>query len=225
LSWAHDGFAANCGGVGHGRIAEDQRHAQSQGTRTPRARGMLELVKQGQLPYTPVILSWLSSQLDKPGRLITQAEVDQLVAASSKSSAGGGAGPRGRARVGVFAAVVERARKRLPVPPTFGASPSRGLPQGRFAEATSVAPQPSRRPEYLCVQLFGVRPHAVFADAAAAQLVLDQPQRLRLHGRRGRRWRGSVGPQSVPPRTLLVIDSRSTSIVHPPEPKTGWLPS
>jgi hypothetical protein len=25
------------------------------------------------------VLSWLSSQLDKPGRLITQAEVDQLV--------------------------------------------------------------------------------------------------------------------------------------------------
>ena len=48
---------------------------------------MTELLKKGKLPYTPPVLSWLSKQLDKPGRLITQAEVDQLVAASSKSSA------------------------------------------------------------------------------------------------------------------------------------------
>lgn len=40
---------------------------------------MLELVKKGKLPYTPVVMSWLSGQLDKPSRLITQAEVDQLV--------------------------------------------------------------------------------------------------------------------------------------------------
>jgi hypothetical protein len=40
---------------------------------------MLEILKAGKLPYTPPVLSWLSSQLDKPGRLITQAEVDQLV--------------------------------------------------------------------------------------------------------------------------------------------------
>jgi hypothetical protein len=41
---------------------------------------MLEILKAGKLPYTPPVLSWLSSELDKPGRLITQAEVDQLVA-------------------------------------------------------------------------------------------------------------------------------------------------
>jgi hypothetical protein len=40
---------------------------------------MLEILKAGKLPYTPPVLSWLSSELDKPGRLITQAEVDQLV--------------------------------------------------------------------------------------------------------------------------------------------------
>jgi hypothetical protein len=40
---------------------------------------MLQILKTGKLPYTPPVLSWLSSQLDKPGRLITQAEVDQLV--------------------------------------------------------------------------------------------------------------------------------------------------
>jgi hypothetical protein len=41
---------------------------------------MRELVKKGKLPYTPPILSWLSAQLDKPGRLITQADVDRLLA-------------------------------------------------------------------------------------------------------------------------------------------------
>jgi hypothetical protein len=40
---------------------------------------MLQILKTGKLPYTPPVLSWLSSELNKPGRLITQAEVDQLM--------------------------------------------------------------------------------------------------------------------------------------------------
>jgi hypothetical protein len=48
--------------------------------RVRRDSRMLELVKKSKLPYTPPVLSWLSVQLDKPGRLITQADVDQLVA-------------------------------------------------------------------------------------------------------------------------------------------------
>jgi hypothetical protein len=40
---------------------------------------MLAIVKQGKLPYTPTVLSWLSARLDKPGRLITQADVDKIV--------------------------------------------------------------------------------------------------------------------------------------------------
>ena len=39
---------------------------------------MIELVKKSHLPYTPAILSWLSSQLDIPGRLITQADVSKI---------------------------------------------------------------------------------------------------------------------------------------------------
>lgn len=39
---------------------------------------MLELVKKGKLPYLPSVMSWLSAQLDKPSRLITQQEVDSL---------------------------------------------------------------------------------------------------------------------------------------------------
>jgi hypothetical protein len=40
---------------------------------------MLEVLKKGKLPFTPTVMSWLSAALDKPSRLITQAEVDQLV--------------------------------------------------------------------------------------------------------------------------------------------------
>ena len=51
------------------KVAErERRHAR-----------MVGLIKQGKLPYTPPIMSWLSEQLDKPSRLITQAEVDRLV--------------------------------------------------------------------------------------------------------------------------------------------------
>jgi hypothetical protein len=40
---------------------------------------MKEIVKKGKLPYTPPVMSWLSSQLGKPSRLITQAEVQKLL--------------------------------------------------------------------------------------------------------------------------------------------------
>ncbi len=40
---------------------------------------MKDLLKKGKLPYTPPVLSWLSKQLGKPGRLITQAEVNRLL--------------------------------------------------------------------------------------------------------------------------------------------------
>ena len=47
--------------------------------RARRDARMLETVKKGQLPYTPPILSWLSVQLNKPGRLITQEDVQKLL--------------------------------------------------------------------------------------------------------------------------------------------------
>lgn len=49
--------------------------------RTRRDARMLAAVKEGKLPYIPTILSWLSVKLDKPGRLITQEDVDQFVKA------------------------------------------------------------------------------------------------------------------------------------------------
>lgn len=47
--------------------------------RARRDARMTSIIKKGQLPYTPPVLSWLSVQLDKPGRLITQADVDKLL--------------------------------------------------------------------------------------------------------------------------------------------------
>jgi len=51
--------------------------------RSERARRdatMKELIKKGKFPYTPSVLSWLSVQLKKPGRLITPDDVKKLSA-------------------------------------------------------------------------------------------------------------------------------------------------
>jgi hypothetical protein len=47
--------------------------------RARRRKRILEIIKSsGQLPYTPVVMSWLSTELDKPSNRITQADVDQV---------------------------------------------------------------------------------------------------------------------------------------------------
>jgi hypothetical protein len=48
--------------------------------RARRNRRMLETLKQGKLPYAPVVMSWLSAQLGKRSKLITQTDVDRLLA-------------------------------------------------------------------------------------------------------------------------------------------------
>jgi hypothetical protein len=48
--------------------------------RDRRKQRMIEIIKkQGKLPYTPVVMSWLSVELDTPARLIKQADVDKVV--------------------------------------------------------------------------------------------------------------------------------------------------
>jgi hypothetical protein len=48
--------------------------------RARRRKRILEIIKSaGQLPYTPVVMSWLSAELDKPSTRITQADVDQVL--------------------------------------------------------------------------------------------------------------------------------------------------
>ncbi len=50
--------------------------------RQRREKRMHELVKEGKFPYTPSIMSWLSSVLDKPAGRIVQADVDRVLAQS-----------------------------------------------------------------------------------------------------------------------------------------------
>lgn len=47
--------------------------------RQRRATRMLDLIRKGQYPYTPAVMSWVSVQLDKPARLISSDEVQALV--------------------------------------------------------------------------------------------------------------------------------------------------
>jgi hypothetical protein len=58
---------------GHKKVAERAR----------RQTRMLGLLKKGQVPYTPSIMSWVSVQLDKPTTRITQDDVNQLVSTLS----------------------------------------------------------------------------------------------------------------------------------------------
>lgn len=77
--------------MGARRIRREQRRADMKESRhrngirkakerVRRTTRMLETIKQGKLPYSPVVMSWLSAQLGKRSKLITQADVDRLVA-------------------------------------------------------------------------------------------------------------------------------------------------
>jgi hypothetical protein len=50
--------------------------------RARRDERMREIVKKGQPPYLPPVMSWLSSQLNKPSRLITSDDIKKLLAES-----------------------------------------------------------------------------------------------------------------------------------------------
>jgi hypothetical protein len=59
------------------RRCNGQRKAKERVRRDTR---MLETVKQGKLPYAPVVMSWLSAKLGKRSRLITAADLQRLLA-------------------------------------------------------------------------------------------------------------------------------------------------
>jgi hypothetical protein len=72
------------------RIRRDQRQVDQAASRLlngelkvkERARRdarLLATVKKGKLPYLPHVMSWLSVKLDKPSRLITDADIATLV--------------------------------------------------------------------------------------------------------------------------------------------------
>lgn len=46
--------------------------------RARRDARMLAAIKGKKLPFLPAVMSWLSTKLDKPSRLIKQEEVDSL---------------------------------------------------------------------------------------------------------------------------------------------------
>jgi hypothetical protein len=49
--------------------------------RARRESRMFDTLKQGKVPYGPAVMSWLSAQLDKPSKRITQADVDKFLTA------------------------------------------------------------------------------------------------------------------------------------------------
>ena len=54
---------------------------------------MVDLIKKGNPPYTPAIMSWLSGQLDKPSRLITPDEIKKVVSLALLEARSGASGP------------------------------------------------------------------------------------------------------------------------------------
>ena len=83
--------------MGARRIRREQRRADMKESRhrngilktKERARRdarMIDAVKKGKLPYPRAVMNWLSTKLDKPARLITEADVDRL--ASQKNEEG-----------------------------------------------------------------------------------------------------------------------------------------
>jgi hypothetical protein len=70
------------------QIAQDQKLSRKVNgalkvkERARRDARMLAVVKAKKLPHLPGVMSWLSTTLDKPSRLITQADIDQLVGAA-----------------------------------------------------------------------------------------------------------------------------------------------
>jgi hypothetical protein len=78
--------------MGARRIRRDQRQVDQARSRLDngirkvkererRDKRMKSLIKNGKPPYTPVVRSWLSEQLDKPATRITQDDVDKLLKA------------------------------------------------------------------------------------------------------------------------------------------------
>ena len=78
--------------MGQRRIRREQRQTDQAASRlrngvvkvkekARRDARLLDVVKKGNLPYLPHVMSWLSVQLDKPSRLITPDDVKKLTKA------------------------------------------------------------------------------------------------------------------------------------------------
>jgi hypothetical protein len=49
--------------------------------RQRRDKRMKEIIRAGQFPYTPAVMSWLSAKLDRPASLIQPADVEKILQA------------------------------------------------------------------------------------------------------------------------------------------------
>ena len=56
-----------------------ENHARKTGERVRRDARMIEKVRAGSLPYTPVVMSWLSTKCAKKASRITPDDVNALI--------------------------------------------------------------------------------------------------------------------------------------------------
>ena len=65
-------------------LADQRQSRKDNGMRKSKERSrrsirLINMVKGAKPPYTPTVLSWLSEAIGKPGKQITEADVDKLV--------------------------------------------------------------------------------------------------------------------------------------------------
>ena len=62
----------------NGKASRIENGMRKRKERASRKARMLELIKKGNYPYTPSIMSWVSNELGKPTNQLTDAEVKAL---------------------------------------------------------------------------------------------------------------------------------------------------
>jgi len=51
--------------------------------RNRREKQMMSILKTGQVPYTPAVMSWLSAKLDKKASNITETDISSVISCSN----------------------------------------------------------------------------------------------------------------------------------------------
>ncbi len=61
------------------RVSRETNGHLKRAERERRETRLKTLLQKGKLPYTPTIMSWLSAEVNKPSKQITQADVDAYI--------------------------------------------------------------------------------------------------------------------------------------------------
>jgi hypothetical protein len=61
------------------KVTKAENKVTKNAERKRRDARMIAAIKKGSLPYAPVVMSWLSRELDKPSTKITAADVKTVV--------------------------------------------------------------------------------------------------------------------------------------------------